>query len=72
MAKSIKRDAKVGQTVRLKVLSGEIVEGRVVHLWQDKSVQMVRVASGPLVYNVPVSMLVDEGKANEPKSDASK
>jgi hypothetical protein len=32
------------------------------HLAEDKSVLMVRVASGELVYNLPASMLVDEGK----------
>jgi hypothetical protein len=42
------------------VHSGEIVEGHVVHLWEEKSVAMVRVASGQLVYNVPASMLIDE------------
>ena len=47
----------------LRVHSGEIVEGRVVHLWEEKSVPMVRVASGDLVYNVPASMLVDETKS---------
>jgi len=36
-------DLKVGATVRLKVQSGEIIEGTVVHLWEEKSVQMVRV-----------------------------
>ena len=41
----------------------KIVEGRVVHLWEEKSVPMVRVASGDLVYNVPASMLVDERKS---------
>ena len=51
----------MGATVRLKVQSGEIVECRVVHLWQrDESVAMVRVASGDLVYNLPLTMLVDE------------
>jgi hypothetical protein len=50
----------LGATVRLKVHSGEIVEGRVVHLWEEKSVPMVRVASGDLVCNVPASMLIDE------------
>jgi hypothetical protein len=53
-------DLKVGATVRLKAHSGEIIEGRVVHLWEEKSVPMVRVASGDMVYNVPARMLVDE------------
>jgi hypothetical protein len=54
---------KLGATVRLRVHSGEIVEGQVVYLWEEKGVQLVRVASGDLVYNVPASMLVDETKA---------
>jgi hypothetical protein len=58
-----KKEPEIGATVRLRVQSGEIVEGRVVHIWQDKSVLMVRVASGDLVYNVPVSMLVAESKS---------
>ena len=32
-------------------------------MWEEKSVPMVRVASGDLVYNVPASMLIDETKA---------
>ena len=63
MTKKSKPEIKLGATVRLKVHSGEIVEGRVVHLWDEKSVPMVRVASGQLVYNVPARMLVDEGKS---------
>jgi hypothetical protein len=39
------------------------VEGRVVYLWEEKGVQLVRVASGDLVYNVPARMLVDETKS---------
>jgi hypothetical protein len=53
----------LGACVRLRVHSGEIVEGRVVHMWQDKSVLIVRVASGNLVYNLPLNMLVDEKKS---------
>ena len=60
MTKKSKPEIKLGATVRLKVHSGEIVEGRVVYLWEEKSVPMVRVASGELVYNVPARMLVDE------------
>jgi len=60
MAKKSKPEIKLGATVRLRAPSGEIVEGRVVHMWEEKSVLMVRVASGQLVYNVPASMLVDE------------
>jgi hypothetical protein len=63
MTKKSKADVKLGATVRLRVHSGEIVEGRVVYLWEEKSVPMVRVASGDLVYNVPASMLVDERKS---------
>jgi len=61
MTKKVKSEIKLGATVRLRVHSGEIVEGQVVHLWEEKSVQMVRVASGDLVYTA--SMLVDERKS---------
>jgi hypothetical protein len=44
MAKKIKPEIKLGATVRLRVHSGELVEGRVVHLWEEKSALMVRVA----------------------------
>ena len=60
MAKKIKSEIKLGATVRLRAQSGEIITGKVVHMWEEKSVQMVRVASGDLVYNVPARMLVDE------------
>jgi hypothetical protein len=63
MTKKSKPEIKLGATVRLKAQSGEIVEGRVVYLWEEKSVPMVRVASGDLVYNVPTRMLVDETKS---------
>jgi len=63
MTKKSKSEIKLGATVHLKAQSGEIIEGRVVHLWEEKSVPMVRVASGDLVYNVPASMLVDETKS---------
>jgi len=63
MVKKNKAEVKLGATVRLKAQSGEIVEGRVVHMWEEKPVPMVRVASGDLVYNVPASMLVDEAKS---------
>ncbi len=59
MPKKKNSDLKVGATVHLRAQSGEIVEGHVVHLWEEKSVLMVRVASGDLVYNVPLSMLFD-------------
>ena len=58
MTKKNKAEIKLGATVRLRAQSGEIIEGRVVHLWEEKSVPMVRVASGDLVYNVPAKMLV--------------
>jgi hypothetical protein len=61
MAKKDKPEIKLGATVRLRAQSGEIVEGRVVHLWEEKSALMVRVESGDLVYNVPARML-DSGK----------
>jgi hypothetical protein len=63
MPKKKNSDLKVGATVRLRVHSGEIVTGQVVHTWEETSVQMVRVASGYLVYNVPARMLVDQTKA---------
>ena len=63
MTKKNKSETKLGATVRLRAQSGEIIDGRVVHMWEEKSVPMVRVASGDLVYNVPASMLVDETKA---------
>jgi hypothetical protein len=63
MAKKSKPEIKIGATVRLRVHSGEIVEGQVVHMWEEKGVQTVRITSGDLVYNVPVRILVDEGKS---------
>jgi hypothetical protein len=63
MTKKNKPEIKLGATVRLRAQSGETVEGRVVHMWEDKSAPMVRVASGDLVYNVSASMLVDERKS---------
>jgi hypothetical protein len=63
MTKKSKSEMKLGDTVRLRAQSGEIIEDRIAHLWEEKSVQMVRIASGPLVYNVPASMLVDETKS---------
>ena len=63
MTKKIKSEIKLGATVHLKAQSGEIITGRVVHTWEERSVQMVRVSSGQLVYNVPESMLVDERKS---------
>jgi hypothetical protein len=63
MTKKNKSEIKLGATVRLNAQSGEIVEGRVVHMWEEKSVPMVRVVSGDLVYNVPARMLVDEKKS---------
>jgi hypothetical protein len=63
MTNKNKLEIKLGATVRLRAQSGEIIEGRVVHMWEEKSVSMVRVASGDLVYNVPASMLADERKS---------
>ena len=54
---------EIGSTVHLRAQSGKIITGQVVHMWEEKSVLMVRVASGDLVYNVPAKMLVDETKA---------
>ena len=63
MTKKDKPEIKLGVTVHLRVHSGEIVEGQVVYLWEEKGVQLVRVASGDLVYNVPAKMLVDGAKS---------
>jgi len=63
MTKKNNPEIKPGATVRLKAQSGEIITGQVVHMWEEKSVQMVRVASGQLVYNVPASMLVAAEKS---------
>ena len=63
MAKKIKSEIKLGATVRLRVHSGEIVEGQVVHLWEEKGAQLVRITSGDLVDNVPARMLIDETKS---------
>jgi hypothetical protein len=63
MTKKNKPEIKLGATVHLKGQSGEIIAGLVVHMWEEKSVPMVRVASGQLVYNVPARMLVDERKS---------
>ena len=63
MTEKIKPEIKLGATVHLKAQSGEIITGQVVYMWEEKSVPMVRVASGQLVYNVPASMLVDETKS---------
>jgi hypothetical protein len=64
MPKKKNSELKLGATVRLRVHSGEIVEGRIVHMWEEKGVQMIRVSSGDLVYNVPTRMLIDERKPN--------
>jgi hypothetical protein len=39
------------------------VEGTVVHLWEELGIQMVRVSTGNLVYNVPARLLADEKKS---------
>ena len=59
----LKPEIKLGATVRLWVHSGEIISGQVVHIGEEKSVQMVRVPSGQLVYKVPARMLVDDRKS---------
>jgi hypothetical protein len=63
MTKKSTPEIKLGATVRLKAQSGEIITGQVVHMWENKSVLMVRVAAGNLVYNVPASMLADKAKS---------
>jgi hypothetical protein len=63
MDKKNKPEIKLGATVRLQAQSGEIITGQVVHMWEEKSVLMIRVASSQLVYNVPARMLVDERKS---------
>ena len=63
MTKKSKPEIKLGATVRLRAQSGEIITGQIAHMWEEKSVPMVRVASGQLVYNVPASMLMDETKS---------
>jgi hypothetical protein len=63
MTKKSRPEIKLGATVHLRVHSGEIVEGRVVHMWEEKSAPMVRIASGQLVYNVPARVLVDGTKS---------
>jgi len=50
MTKKDKPEITLGATVRLRAQSGEIIAGQVVHLWEEKSVLMVRVSSGQLVY----------------------
>jgi len=58
----MKNQPKVGSTVFIRVSSGAIISGTVRHVWQDKSVQMVRVESSLRVYNIPTSMLVHKMK----------
>jgi hypothetical protein len=57
MTKKNKPEIKLGATVRLSAQSGEIVEGHVVHMWEENGIQMIRITSGDLVYNVPARML---------------
>jgi hypothetical protein len=45
--------SKIDIGARFRAPSGEIVEGQVAYLWEEKGVRLVRVASGDLVYNVP-------------------
>ena len=63
MIEKNKPTPKIGATVRVRVLSGETVEGTVVHLWKERGIQMVRVSAGNLVYDVPARMLADEKKS---------
>jgi len=63
MTKKSKPEIKLGATVCLKAQSGEIIMGQVAHMWEEKSVPMVRVASGDPVNTVSVRMLVDETKS---------
>ena len=58
MPKKKNSDVRVGATAHLKAQSGEIITGQIVHMWEEKSVPTVRVASGQLVYNIPARMLV--------------
>jgi hypothetical protein len=58
-----KNKPKIGATVRIRVLSGETVEGTVVRLWEERGIQRVRVSPGNLVYNVPARLLADEKKS---------
>jgi hypothetical protein len=53
-------EIKLGTTVHLRAQSGEIIEGRVVHLWEDKSVQMVRVNSDPPCPSYPARRNTEE------------
>jgi hypothetical protein len=58
-------DIKVCQIVRLRVQSGEIIKGTVVHVWEERNVTMVRVESGARVYNIPSTMLVKGRRGEE-------
>jgi len=66
MTKKNEPEVKLGATVRLRAQSGQIVEGRVLHFREEKSLPMVRVAPGDLVYNVPTSMLVGPREKTSP------
>ena len=63
VAKKNKPTPEVGATVRLKVQSGEIIEGRIMLVWTEKSVLMVRIISGKLLYNIPARLLIEEKKS---------
>jgi hypothetical protein len=54
---------KVGQTVRIRVLSGETVEGKVLHIWEQRNAQMIRIESEDRVYNLPAHFVIAEKKA---------
>ena len=51
MDKKNKPEIKSGATIRLRVYSGENVKEQVIHMWEEKGVQMIRISSGDLVYN---------------------
>ncbi len=58
------KSIQAGDKVRIKVQS-EIVSGTIVHVWFDKSVQMVRIQSQARVYNLPISFLVADGRKSK-------
>jgi len=63
MTKKSKLEIKLGAAVHLRAQSREIITGQLVRMWEEKSVPMVRNASGELVYNVSARMLVGKGKS---------
>jgi hypothetical protein len=57
MTNKNKPEIKVGDTVLLRTQSGDVIEGKVMHLWEERSVLMVRVSHGDLVYNLPATFV---------------